>query len=375
MVNDWGDLIVKQFAKFDSACEDELLQLLKTAAKSFHCSSAAISTVKQGKKSLQLAVSWNLMRIEDEQQQFLYQRKRKTTLIIPDMTKDNRFAFPARTSNEKPIRFYAGVPLISRAGEQIGMLCMLDIKPRKLSRAHRLMLGIVARQVLAIMELKLSSDLIHQYIDQLQQEKAYRVQSDLRLRSTFESIADPYFLLGIHEELIDFNRAAETFMKHTFGLQLVSGHLMNAYLSASFRETFTQYYRKAVAGTRTAIEYFSNLEGQKPSWWYLIFEPTRDDKGTIIGVSYVAHNIDERKTYEQEILHQNRLLTRIAEIQAHEYRGPLASILGMLHLIEVEQYQASKEYLMMLKDAANKLDQKIHEVIVLTSDPSLSIQH
>ena len=52
--------------------------------------------------------------------------------VIPDMTKDKRFANnPLVLSKETNVRFYAGCPIKSGNGSKLGTLCVLDQKPRE----------------------------------------------------------------------------------------------------------------------------------------------------------------------------------------------------------------------------------------------------
>lgn len=54
--------------------------------------------------------------------------------IIEDATKDPRFADNPMVVGKPYIRFYAGVPIVSRDGQKIGVFCIKDIKPKKLSK-------------------------------------------------------------------------------------------------------------------------------------------------------------------------------------------------------------------------------------------------
>ena len=54
-------------------------------------------------------------------------------LIIPDTREDPRFADNPLVTNEPYLRFYAGIPLTSPDGHNVGTLCIADHKPRHLS--------------------------------------------------------------------------------------------------------------------------------------------------------------------------------------------------------------------------------------------------
>lgn len=53
-----------------------------------------------------------------------------TPLIVPDATRDARFAGNPFVVGEPHIRFYAGRPLRTKGGQKIGTLCIADKKPR-----------------------------------------------------------------------------------------------------------------------------------------------------------------------------------------------------------------------------------------------------
>jgi signal transduction histidine kinase len=54
-------------------------------------------------------------------------------LIVPDATRDSRFAEYANVAGEPGIRFYAGAPVIDEDGHVLGAMCVVDTEPREIS--------------------------------------------------------------------------------------------------------------------------------------------------------------------------------------------------------------------------------------------------
>ena len=74
--------------------------------------------------------------------------------VIPDVTKDKRLASHPLVTGEPHIRFYAGVLLETSEGIPLGTLCVLDDEVRDLSEPQRFALVTIARQVMALLELR-----------------------------------------------------------------------------------------------------------------------------------------------------------------------------------------------------------------------------
>lgn len=67
-------------------------------------------------------------------------------------------------------------------------------------------------------------------------------------------------------------------------------------------------------------------------------------------------------------LQKDKVLENIAYIQAHELRKPLASILGLIDVIKVSDYEVDKETIAKLEEASHQLDSKIRSIIDKTQD-------
>ena len=361
--------VVKQFERLNLKYDQELQQTVSFAAKLCNTPVSSISLIDRDTQWIKVKKGLDIEEIPRELSFCTHTIKRNQLLVVSDTRLDARFcAHPLVTGGLK-VRFYAGAPLVTNGGHHIGTLCVLDSKPHTLTVQQRLTLKILAKHAIGVMELKLSMDQLDNSFTVLKQIRENKSKNEVKLRSMFESLTDSYFLLGKAGEIADFNQAAYDFVNEKFEIKLGYGFKMTDFLTHAYHHIFTFNYRRALAGKKGQLERLADYGPKGKIWWDCVFTPVRDDTGEIIGVSYVARNINERKLNEEKILEQNRLLTKIAEIQSHDYRGPLASIMGLMGLIEGDGYVASKDYLLMMQVAVNKLDEKIQEVVNLVNDP------
>ena len=282
--------------------------------------------------------------------------------IVENTIEDERFN-QNEIIKDSGIVFYAGHPLIDQDGHKLGALCVMDKKAKVLTGHQQTMLRVLSNQIIKIMEVRVSLEMIESREKRLEEQQRFIDDASIRLRSFFESSTNFQVLLGNKGEVIDFNKTAYLFIEAIHNKQLKRGDNIGQYLAPDFVETFHYRYNLALHGTNSVEEGSTDYDNRGLIWWDASFEPAKDEKGKIVGVSYIIRDITERKLKERKIIRQNEALLKIAHIQAHEFRAPLTTIMGLMDLIKQDCTIVNDEYFIHLDQAITNMDRKIRGIV------------
>ncbi len=133
-------------------------------------------------------------------------------LIVEDATQDERFANNPLVTGAPAIRFYAGAPLVSDSGQPLGTLCVIDQRPRELTKAQLESLTALSRQVIAQLELRRTASELRRLVNVLEGQ-ADVIERDLHRAEIIQRSLLP------HEApvLADFNVRSLYRPGHTIG--------------------------------------------------------------------------------------------------------------------------------------------------------------
>ena len=89
-------------------------------------------------------------------------------MVVPDAQVDERFFNSPLVANAPNIRFYAGAPLATQDGYNIGTICVMDIKPKQVSADQCLQLEHLSKQAMHLMELELAYKALRQQMKDIE---------------------------------------------------------------------------------------------------------------------------------------------------------------------------------------------------------------
>ncbi|WP_121809318.1 GAF domain-containing protein [Mucilaginibacter kameinonensis] len=287
-------------------------------------------------------------------------------LVVPDLLNDERFNTNPLVVNEPLARFYAGAPLITKDGHAIGSLCVIDFKPNDLNHQQAKSLKTLAKQVVNLMELNSSLRSLEQQHQHSQSQKASISESEMKLKAIFDSSKDTHILVGRNLEVMAFNKSASVFIKSVYNKKLANGDNIIAYTEPTMIHSFSKYFAVALTGRSIKREWELQSGTPNACWKETSFIPVKDNNGEVIGVAINSTDITTRKRHEEQISIQNEALNRIAIIQSHELRRPVASLLGILDLMRMENIDFG--YFNMIEHTVNELDEKIRGIVKDSED-------
>lgn len=196
---------LRSYAVLDTLPEEALDDLTALAAQICAAPVALISLIDEKRQWFKARVGTEVAETPLDLSFCVYALGQPGLFIVPDASRDERFASNPLVTGEPGICFYAGAPLVTPEGEALGTLCVIDYVPRTLTAAQEQALGVLSRQVMTHLELR-------------RQRQELRA-SEGKLRAIFEAEPECVKLLGVDGTLREMNAA---------GLQIIEASTLEA---------------------------------------------------------------------------------------------------------------------------------------------------
>jgi len=352
---------VNRFKSIDANIVADLNELVAMTAEICGTPVALVTLLDEGMQWFKAAVGTDVACTTREISFCNYTIEQQGLFIITDMIADERFSANPMVTGDPHVRFYAGAPLVTKDGFAIGSLCVIDMQPRELTEHQQKSILVMAKQVVNLMEFNFS---LNAMAEQNKKEQAQSIaigESELKLKAIFDSSNDTHILVDKNYEVLAYNKSAATFIRNTFKHKITEGDCILDYTDPSIISQFKKYFNVALSG-RTIKREWMLMQGTPFACWKVIsFIPVKDNNGKVMGVTLNSTDITHHKKQEEYINIQNEALQRIAIIQSHELRRPVASLLGIMDLIRMENINFN--YMDMMEITVNELDEKIRGIV------------
>jgi PAS domain S-box-containing protein len=205
-----------------------------------------------------------------------------------------------------------------------------------------------------------------------QEEARLREQELVWTKSSLEALInntqDQIWSVDKDTRYVYMNHAYRTRIAHLTGIEPKEGDY--SYLHAGYTveiiETWKKYYSRALAGEiYSIINETVEPETKELLSFEISFNPIYNEKGEITGIGCFARNITQQLKSEKAIVDQNARLRHIASLTSHELRRPVASMLGLIAIMDRANFfnPDNKEIIEHLLTVGNEIDEVIRLIV------------
>lgn len=210
-------------------------------------------------------------------------------------------------------------------------------------------------------------DITNQKQNELQTLKAEQLLSQL-----FDNAPMGIVMLGFDDEILKVNKGFE----HIFGYEQeeIIGKYINDVIVPTDRLKEGKRLSKDSADGKMVYFETERLSKSKESVPVMIYTLPVMHEGKRLGVYGIYIDIRKRMKVEEELKVRNLELDNFVYKVSHDLRAPLASILGLINLVNLEGgLDQSNEYLELMESQVHKLDQFIHDVLSHSKNLKMSV--
>ena len=143
---------LRRYKILDSLPEREFDNLAKLASYICQTPVALISLVDESRQWFKAAIGIDAKETPRDVAFCAHAILDHDVLVVPDASRDDRFADNPLVTGPTKVRFYAGAPLETADGQMIGTLCVIDHLPREMTPDQVSALQVLAAQVVAQFE-------------------------------------------------------------------------------------------------------------------------------------------------------------------------------------------------------------------------------
>ena len=182
---------VRRYEILDTAPEAAFERLTRLAARLFDVPVAIVNLLDAERQWFKSCHGLNFSETARDIAFCAYAILSDELLLVPDATRDARFIDSPLVTGETAIRFYAGAPLHTTDGFNVGTLAIMDTRPRSLSEAETTTLTDLAALVVDEMELRLAAMKLRERAGQEREEASRQQQrNETYFRSLIENASD-----------------------------------------------------------------------------------------------------------------------------------------------------------------------------------------
>ena len=203
------------------------------------------------------------------------------------------------------------------------------------------------------------------YAWKLKQTKDSLLESENRFERLVEAAQDLIFITDINGRIKFVNGAFEKILGRK--KQEAIGSRLIDYVLPDDRQSFNSSIIQQMRTDEFCITFEVRVNTSNNEVKYIIFNctPLKNEKGNVVGIAGIGHDVSSLKALEEELIDKNRELNDFAYMVSHDLKNPIILIKSFLDTIRNDPSML-QEYYSMITDQSNRLIDFIDQLLKLS---------
>ena len=185
------------------------------------------------------------------------------------------------------------------------------------------------------------------------------------LRILINITPQPVWLIDRNCNMLISNEPFKKWITYFTGRELnVGDSVLSEDLGVNYLNKFRMCYELAMSGKTFNTVEDMIIDGEL-KFTTISFNPVFDNNNVLTGICCHATDITDQRKNLSQLDAQTQLLMEIANIQSHKVRGPVSTLLGLIHIFNFDDpaHPDNLEVMQGVASVAKKLDMVVKDVI------------